>query len=66
MLEQLRPLAKSINEFQFGEQTIRTKVNLLVPADDSIESLNITAELAASAEDDMMMAGLHEEEQPWL
>ena len=30
-VEQLRPLSRPINTFQFGEQTITTKVNMMVP-----------------------------------
>ncbi len=65
-IAKLRPLAKAINEFQFGEQSIKTKVNLLVPANDLIDSLDVTAELDSSDEDDMMMASLYEEEQTCL
>ena len=30
-IEQLRPLSTPINTFQFGEQTITTQVNMMVP-----------------------------------
>ena len=30
-IEQLRPMSMPINQFQFGHQTITTKVNMMVP-----------------------------------
>ena len=32
-IARLRPHAKPVNTFQFGRQTIRTKVNMMVPRD---------------------------------
>ena len=57
----LRPSSSPINQFQFGDQTINTKVNMLVPKDD-VSSLKVTDQLGSEPEDDMMMAGLYEEE----
>jgi Fe-S-cluster-containing dehydrogenase component len=42
-VERLRKRSRSINEFQFGRQTIRTKVNLMVPQESPIERVDITA-----------------------
>jgi Fe-S-cluster-containing dehydrogenase component len=39
----LRPHAKPVNMFQFGMQTIRTKVNLMVPRDAPSEIVDVTA-----------------------
>lgn len=65
-IQQLRPRSKSLNEFQFGEQTINTKVNMLVPINDPTECLNVTDELGPQSMDDMMMAGLYNEESTCL
>lgn len=42
-MAQLRPNAKPVNTFQFGLQTIRTKVNLMVPRDAPSEIVDVTA-----------------------
>lgn len=41
-IEQLRPRSRAINTFRFGQQTIRTKVNIMVPRQASVEHLDIT------------------------
>ena len=64
-IAELRPRSKPLNEFQFGEQRINTKVNMLVPIDDADGVLNVTDELHQRTIDDMMMEGLYEE-QPCL
>jgi hypothetical protein len=38
-----RPHAKPVNTFQFGMQTIRTKVNIMVPRDSAVEIVDVTA-----------------------
>ena len=38
-----RPWAKPVHTFQFGAQTIRTKVNVMVPAGESPETVDVTA-----------------------
>ncbi len=50
-IERLRPRSRAINQFQFGNQTIRTKVNMMVPRDVPVEQLDVTA-------------GLYEENSP--
>lgn len=42
-MAKLRPRAKPVNTFQFGMQTIRTKVNVMVPADAPRELIDVTA-----------------------
>lgn len=42
-MARLRPGAKPVNTFQFGAQTIRTKVNLMVPVDAPTEIVDVTA-----------------------
>jgi Fe-S-cluster-containing dehydrogenase component len=41
-MAKLRPRAKPINTFQFGRQTIRTKVNVMVPIEREPELLDVT------------------------
>jgi Fe-S-cluster-containing dehydrogenase component len=42
-MARLRPHAKPVNTFQFGRQTIRTKVNIMVPRDAPTEIVDVTA-----------------------
>jgi Fe-S-cluster-containing dehydrogenase component len=42
-MAKLRPRAKPVNTFQFGMQTIRTKVNGMVPFDAPREVIDVTA-----------------------
>jgi len=42
-MERLRPRSRSINTFRFGEQTITTKVNMMVPADGPAQHIDVTA-----------------------
>jgi Fe-S-cluster-containing dehydrogenase component len=44
-IEKLRPLSQPINQFQFGNQSISTRVNLMVPKAARIEHLDVTAAL---------------------
>jgi Fe-S-cluster-containing dehydrogenase component len=39
----LRPHARPVNTFLFGAQTIRTKVNVMVPADRPADVIDVTA-----------------------
>ena len=42
-IEKLRPNSRFISSFQFGEQLITTKVNMLVPHDSSVDHLDVVA-----------------------
>lgn len=44
-IERLRPRSKPIDTFQFGEQTIRTKVNFLVPRESLLTQLDVLSGL---------------------
>jgi Fe-S-cluster-containing dehydrogenase component len=44
-IERLRPSSRPINTFQFGEQPIRTKVNLMVPREARVERVDVLAAL---------------------
>jgi len=41
-MERLRPHARPVNTFRFGNQTIRTKVNLMVPHSAPQENVDVT------------------------
>ena len=54
-IEKLRPRSRAINRFQFGNQTITTKVNMMVPKETKNEELDVTAALHdGSAREDSM------------
>jgi Fe-S-cluster-containing dehydrogenase component len=42
-VERQRPRSRPINEFQFGRQSIRTLVNMMVPKHSTVEQVNVTA-----------------------
>jgi Fe-S-cluster-containing dehydrogenase component len=42
-MAKLRPNAQAVNSFKFGSQTIRTKVNVMVPANAPQEWIDVTA-----------------------
>lgn len=63
-IEQLRPRSRSLNQFQFGNQTMTTKVNMMVPKETGNERLDVTASLhTAEIEQglDPMMANLQDD-----
>ncbi len=63
-LERLRPNSRAINTFQFGNQTITTKVVMLVPSHSRIERLDVMSGLddasVSHAMDDVFASGLAE------
>jgi Fe-S-cluster-containing dehydrogenase component len=65
-MESLRPRSRPINHFQFGSQTITTKVSMMVPRESPIERVDVTAALSdvPAGQDtaaDPMIANLHME-----
>jgi Fe-S-cluster-containing dehydrogenase component len=42
-VERMRKRSRIVNEFQFGEQTITTKVNMVVPAEAGADRIDVTA-----------------------
>ena len=40
-IERARPRSKPVNSFQFGEQTITTKVHMMVPADEKVANVDV-------------------------
>jgi Fe-S-cluster-containing dehydrogenase component len=44
-IERLRPRSQAINSFQFGNQTVTTKVNMMVPSQPSLKLIDVAASL---------------------
>jgi Fe-S-cluster-containing dehydrogenase component len=42
-VERLRKRSRPVNQFQFGRQMIRTKVNMMVPKHSTVEQVDVTA-----------------------
>lgn len=51
-VEKYRPRSRPVDRFQFGAQTITTKVKMLVPREDPLQGIDVTAALQDSTEDD--------------
>src|SRR5262245_59265878 len=47
-VEQQRPRSRPVNQFQFGRQTVRTRVNLMTPKYGAIEQVDVTAAMHAA------------------
>jgi Fe-S-cluster-containing dehydrogenase component len=45
-IEKLRPRSRPTNTFQFGAQTIQTKVHLMVPVEQTVEYVDVAAALS--------------------
>jgi Fe-S-cluster-containing dehydrogenase component len=42
-MEKLRPRSRPVNQFQFGEQRITTKVQMMAPRESPVENIDVTA-----------------------
>ena len=63
-IEKLRPNSRPINTFKFGGQSIKTKVNMMVPRQVPIEQLDITAAIyeptvSINLEDELWLANMN-------
>jgi Fe-S-cluster-containing dehydrogenase component len=47
-IERLRPRSRPVNQFQFGAQSITTKVNMMVPKDTVADRVDVTAAMHES------------------
>jgi Fe-S-cluster-containing dehydrogenase component len=47
-IEELRPRSEPVNSFQFGQQVITTKVNMMVPKDAGITRVDVTSAMDES------------------
>ena len=59
-IERLRPNSRPINTFKFGGQSIKTKVNLMVPKQIPVEQLDVTAAIYEPT------VGINLEDELWL
>ncbi len=67
-IEQLRPRSRAVNQFQFGGQTITTKVNMMTPKVGQVEYVDVTAAMNEGAIGkeitlNVLMNGLFDEEE---
>jgi Fe-S-cluster-containing dehydrogenase component len=68
-IERLRPLSTPVNTFQFGHQSITTKVQMMVPRQSNAIAVDVTSAVAdnlsasTTLPEDPMMAGLYIEEE---
>jgi Fe-S-cluster-containing dehydrogenase component len=60
-IEQLRPRSKPVNHFQFGRQSISTKVNMMVPREAPIEYLDVAAAMDEHTSGQVMLLNMLEE-----
>lgn len=66
-IEQLRPRSRPVNSFRFGQQTITTKVKLMIPREAPVEQVDVTAAMfqppiGQNILDDLLMSNLSLEE----
>lgn len=55
-MERLRPRSRPVNAFQFGNQTITTKVNMMIPREAPVNLVDVAASLPQTAVPQMMAA----------
>jgi Fe-S-cluster-containing dehydrogenase component len=67
-IERLRPRSQAINNFQFGNQIVTTKVNMMVPSQTSLNLVDVTASLHQTSTaqtmapvEDLLLANLYVE-----
>ena len=60
-IEKLRPRSKPINNFQFGEQTISTKVSMMVPSETQAEYLDVTSAMSEHTSGKSVLLNMLEE-----
>lgn len=65
-MERLRPRSRPVNAFQFGNQTITTKVNMMIPREAPVNLVDVAASLQQTAvpptmstPEDMLLANLY-------
>lgn len=58
----LRPSSRPTNQFVFGQQSVHTKVNVMIPKTDPQDTLNVLSEAAFAEDFDPMLDGLYHEE----
>lgn len=63
-MARLRPNAQPLNTFRFGNQLIRTKVNVMVPRTSSEDHVDVTAAMYEPAIGHDVLDDVFAEEQP--
>ncbi|MCC6442195.1 MAG: 4Fe-4S ferredoxin [Armatimonadetes bacterium] len=68
-IERLRPRSAPVNRFRFGEQSITTKVQMMVPREEMPEHVDVTAAMHEPPQGqnillDLLMSGINEEAAP--
>lgn len=63
-MARLRPKATPVNTFRFGGQTIRTRVNVMVPADSPEDHIDVTAAMFDAATGNDVLDGVFNEVEP--
>lgn len=63
-IERLRPRSRPINQFQFGRQTLTTKVHMMVPRDSEESALAVTRNLEKGGQEptDLLLDNMYEED----
>ena len=65
-IETLRPRSVATNQFQFGEQTVTTKVNMMLPRAGKAEYIDVTTTMSEGGTGKTMslniLDGMHNEE----
>jgi Fe-S-cluster-containing dehydrogenase component len=59
-IETLRPRSRPVNQFQFGNQVIITKVHMMVPKESVVENVDVTSALYEPTQTNEMEAFLDE------
>lgn len=71
-IERMRPRSRPVNSFQFGRQTIETRVQMMVPREEPISLVDVAAsmyqapaaqEMAGELAADLLLANLYVEEE---
>src|SRR5688500_18748331 len=60
-IEQLRPRSRPINNFQFGQQNISTKVIMMVPREATTEYLDVTSAMNEHTSGQVVLLNMFEE-----
>jgi Fe-S-cluster-containing dehydrogenase component len=66
-IERLRPRSRPVRHFQFGQQTITTRVNMMVPREAPLNLVDVASAMyrppeAQERADDLLLANLYVEE----
>ena len=60
-IEKLRPRSRPVNKFQFGHQSISTKVNMMVPREATKEYIDVTSAMDEHTSGQVVLLNMFEE-----